>query len=71
MDFLSHEEHKLFYETMSTLHGSIIGLNKIQDLRDETNPNAQTYIIDAEPESVDITLEVTNRNKDITELLIT
>lgn len=71
MDFLSHEERKLFYETMSTLHSSIIGLNKIQDLRDETNPNAQTYIIDAEPESVDITLEVTNRNKDITELLIT
>lgn len=71
MDFLSHEERKLFYETMSTLHGSIIGLNKIQDLRDETNPNAQTYIIDAEPESVDITLEVTNRNKNITELLIT
>ena len=71
MDFLSHEERKLFYETMSTLHGSIIGLNKIQDLRDETNPNAQTYIIDAEPESVDITLEVTNRNKDVTELLIT
>lgn len=55
---------------MSTLHGSIIGLNKIQDLRDETNPNAQTYIINAEPESVDITLEVTNRNKDLTELLI-
>lgn len=71
MDFLSHEERKLFYETMSTLHGSIIGLNKIRDLRDETNPNAQTYIIDAEPESVDITLEVTNRNKDVTELLIT
>lgn len=71
MDFLSHEERKLFYETMCTLHGSVIGLNKIQDLRDETNPNAQTYIIDAEPESVDITLEVTNRNKDVTELLIT
>ena len=71
MDFLSHEERKLFYETMSTLHGSIIGLNKIRNLRDETNPNAQTYIIDAEPESVDITLEVTNRNKDVTELLIT
>ena len=71
MDFLSHEERKLFYETMSTLHGSIIGLNKIQDLRDETNPNAQTYIIDAEPESVDITLEVTNHNKDVTKLLIT
>lgn len=71
MDFLSHEERKLFYETMSTLHGSIIGLEKVQSLRDETNPNAQTYIIDAEPESVDITLEVTNRNKDITELLIT
>lgn len=70
MDFLSHEERKLFYETMSTLYGSIIGLNKIRDLRDETNPNAQTYIIDAEPESVDITLEVTTRNKDITELLI-
>lgn len=70
MDFLSHEERKLFSETMSTLHGSIIGLNKIRDLRDETNPNAQTYIIDAEPESVDITLEVTNRNKDFTELLI-
>lgn len=71
MDFLSHEERKLFYETMSTLHGSIIGLEKVQSLRDETNPNAQTYIIDAEHESVDITLEVTNRNKDVTELLIT
>lgn len=71
MDFLSHKEQKLFFETMSTLHGSIIGLDKIQSLRDETNPNAQTYIIDAEPESVDITLEVTNRNKDVTELLIT
>lgn len=71
MDFLSHEERKLFYETMSTLHSSIIGLEKVQSLRDETNPNAQTYIIDAEPESVDITLEVTNRNKDVTELLIT
>lgn len=71
MDFLSHEERKLFYETMSTLHSSVIGLEKVQSLRDETNPNAQTYIIDAEPESVDITLEVTNRNKDITKLLIT
>lgn len=70
-NFLTHKEQKLFFETMSTLHGSVIGLDKIQSLRDETNPNAQTYIIDAEPESVDITLEVTNRNKDVTELLIT
>jgi hypothetical protein len=70
-NFLTHKEQKLFFETMSTLHGSIIGLEKVQSLRDETNPNAQTYIIDAEPESVDITLEVTNRNKDVTELLIT
>ena len=70
-NFLTHKEQKLFFETMSTLHGSVIGLEKVQSLRDETNPNAQTYIIDAEPESVDITLEVTNRNKDVTELLIT
>ena len=70
-NFLTHQEQKLFFETMSTLHGSVIGLEKVQSLRDETNPNAQTYIIDAEPESVDITLEVTNRNKDVTELLIT
>ena len=70
-NFLTHKEQKLFFETMSTLHGSVIGLKKVQSLRDETNPNAQTYIIDAEPESVDITLEVTNRNKDVTELLIT
>lgn len=71
MNLLTHEESKLFYETMCTLHGSIIGLDKIQSLRDETNPNAHTYIIDAEPESVDITLEVTNRNKDVTDILIT
>lgn len=70
-NFLTHKEQKLFFETMSTLHGSVIGLEKVQSLRDETNPNAQTYIIDAEPESIDITLEVTNRNKDVTELLIT
>ena len=70
-NFLTHQEQKLFFETMSTLHSSVIGLEKVQSLRDETNPNAQTYIIDAEPESVDITLEVTNRNKDVTELLIT
>ena len=70
-NFLTHKEQKLFFETMSTLHSSVIGLEKVQSLRDETNPNAQTYIIDAEPESVDITLEVTNRNKDVTELLIT
>ena len=70
-NFLTHQEQKLFFETMSTLHGSVIGLEKVQSLRDETNPNAQTYIIDAEPENVDITLEVTNRNKDVTELLIT
>lgn len=70
-NFLTHKEQKLFFETMSTLYGSVIGLEKVQSLRDETNPNAQTYIIDAEPESVDITLEVTNRNKDVTELLIT
>lgn len=70
-NFLTHKEQKLFFETMSTLHGSVIGLEKVQSLRDETNPNAQTYIIDAEPESVDITLEVTNRNKDVTNILVT
>ena len=70
-NFLTHKEQKLFFETMSTLHGSVISLEKVQSLRDETNPNAQTYIIDAEPESVDITLEVTNRNKDVTNILVT
>ena len=70
-NFLTHKESKLIYETMCTLHDSIIGLNKIQSLKNVTNPNALTYIVQAEPESVDITLEVTNRNKDITELLVT
>lgn len=70
-NFLTHKESKLINETMCTLHGSIIGLDEIQSLSNVTNPNALTYIIQAEPENVDITLEVTNRNKDATELLIT
>lgn len=70
-NFLTHKESKLIYETMCTLHGSIIGLDEIQSLSNVTNPNALTYIIQAEPENVDITLEVTNRDKNLTELLIT
>lgn len=71
MNTLTYEEGNLFYDTMSTIHGSILGLKEIDSISNVTNPNALTYIIQAEPESVDITLEVTNRNKDITDILLT
>lgn len=70
-NFLTHKEIKLFHEGVLPLQNSILGISNVQSLKNITNPNAHTYIIDATPESVDITLEVTNRNKDITELLIT
>lgn len=69
-NFLTHKEIKLFHEGVLPLQNSILGITNAQSLKNITNPNAHTYIIDAEPESVDITLEVTNRNKDVTELLI-
>lgn len=69
-NYLSIEEIELFNAVVPT-KTSILGINNIQFLKNVTNPNAHTYIIDAEPESVDITLEVTNRNKDITDILIT
>ena len=71
MNTLTYEERNLFYDTMSTIHGSILGLKEIDSISNVTNPNALTYIIQAEPENVDITLEVTNRDKNLTELLIT
>lgn len=69
-NYLSIEEIKLFNAVIPT-KTSILGIKNVQSLRDETNPNARTFIIDAEPESVDITLEVTNRNKDVTNILVT
>ena len=69
-NFLTHEEIKLFHAVIPTSN-SILGIKNVQSLRDETNPNARTFIIDAEPESVDITLEVTNRNKDVTDIVVT
>lgn len=69
-NFLTHEEIKLFHAVIPT-STSILGIKNVQSLRDETNPNACTFIIDAEPESVDITLEVTNRNKNVTDILVT
>lgn len=69
MDFLTPQEKGLFYDVMSTCH-NILGIRKIQSLRDETNPNAKTYIIDAQPENVDVTLEVTRRTNDKTTINI-
>jgi hypothetical protein len=71
MNVLTDKEGNLFYHVMSTFHDSVLGIRGINSLSNVTNPNAHTYIIDAEPESVDITLEVTNRNKDVTDILIT
>ena len=71
MNVLTDKEGNLFYHVMSTFHDSVLGIRGIDSLDNVTNPNSITYIIQAEPESVDITLEVTNRNKDLTELLIT
>ena len=70
-NFLTHKEIKLFHEGVLPLQNSILGIINVQSLKNITNPNAHTYIIDAEPESVDITLEVTNRNKDVTDILLT
>lgn len=69
-NFLTHEEIELFNAVIPT-STSILGIRNVQSLRDETNPNARTFIIDTEPESVDITLEITNRNKDVTNILVT
>ena len=70
-NFLTHKEIKLFHEGVLPLQNSILDITNVQSLKNITNPNAHTYIIDAKPESVDVTLEVTNRNKDVIELLIT
>ena len=70
-NFLTHKEIKLFHEGVLPLQNSILGITNVQSLKNITNPNVHTYIIDAEPESVDITLEVTNRNKDVTDILVT
>ena len=71
MNILTDKEGNLFYHVMSTFHDSILGIRGIDSLDNVTNPNSITCIIQAEPENVDITLEVTNRNKDMTELLVT
>ena len=71
MNILTDKEENLFYHVMSTFHDSVLGIKGIDSLDNVTNPNSITYIVQAEPESVDITLEVTNRNKDMTELLVT
>lgn len=71
MNVLTDKEGNLFYHVMSTFHGSILGLKEIDSISNVTNPNALTYIIQAEPKNIDITLEVTNRDKNLTELLIT
>ena len=69
MDFLTPQEKGLFYNVISTCH-NILGIHKIQSLQNVTNPNAETYIIDAEPENVDITLEVTRRTDNKTTINI-
>lgn len=71
MNTLTYEEGNLFYHVMSTFHDSVLGIRGIDSLNNVTNPNSITYIVQAEPESVDITLEVTNRNKDLTDILVT
>ena len=71
MNILTDKEGNLFYHVMSTFHDSVLGIKGIDSLDNVTNPNSITYIVQAEPESVDITLEVTNRNKDLTDILVT
>lgn len=68
---LSHEEARLIYPMMRTFNKSIIGINSIQRLLDKTNPNAYTFIINAEPESVDVTFEIADSNKNTTDIIIT
>lgn len=71
MDFLSIEEIELLNNTISALSHSVFGVKYIHALRDETNPNARTFIVDAEPESVDITAEIISRENNETSILIT
>lgn len=71
MNVLTDKEGNLFYHVMSTFHDSVLGIQELDSLNNVTNPNSITYIVQAEPESVDITLEVTNRNKDLTDILVT
>ena len=71
MNVLTNKEGNLFYHVMSTFQDSVLGIRELDSLNNVTNPNSITYIVQAEPENVDITLEVTNRNKDITEFLVT
>ena len=68
---LSHEEARLIYPMMRAFNKSVIGINSIQRLLDETNPNAYTFIINAEPESVDVTFEIANSNKNTTDIIMT
>ena len=71
MDFLNIEEIELLNNTISALSHSVFGVKYIHALRDETNPNARTFIVDAEPESVDITAEIISRENNETSILIT
>jgi hypothetical protein len=71
MDFLSIEEIELLNNTISALAHSVLGVKYIHALRDETNPNARTFIVDAEPENVDITAEIISRENNETSILIT
>ena len=71
MDFLSIEEIELLNNTISALAHSVFGVKYIHALRDETNPNARTFIVDAEPENVDITAEIISRENNETSILIT
>ena len=71
MNVLTDKEGNLFYHVMSTFHDSVLGIRELDSLNNVTNPNSITYIVQAEPESVDITLEITNRNKDLTDILVT
>lgn len=64
-------ETNLFHPVMTGLNKSVIGIHSVQSLRDETNPNAYTFIIDAEPESVDITFEIEDSDKNMTDIIIT
>ena len=66
-----HPETNLFRPVMTGLNKSVIGIRSVLSLRDETNPNAYTFIIDAEPESVDITFEIEDNNKNMTDIIIT
>lgn len=64
-------ETNLFRPVMTGLNKSVIGIRSVLSLRDETNPNAYTFIIDAEPESVDITFEIADNDKNMTDIIIT